>query len=141
VVLALDVGEVRIGVARGEVGSRLAFGRGAIRRTKQSEDVAEVARIAAEEGASRVVVGLPTRTDGRDSKQTQRVRAFARALRDAGLDVAFMDERFTSKIAERAVRSGGLPRGKRQEKGRIDEGSAVQILEDWLVQFAPPESS
>jgi putative Holliday junction resolvase len=132
VVLGLDVGDARIGVARGEVGSRLAFGRGAIRRGRQADDVAEVARRAREEGATRVVVGLPTRTDGRDSKQTQRVRAFARALEAAELPVSFEDERFTTRIAERRIAGGPLPAGKRRDKSRVDEASAVLILESWL---------
>lgn len=132
VVLGLDVGDARIGVARGEVGSRLAFGRGAIRRGRQADDVAEVTRRAREDGATRVVVGLPTRTDGRDSKQTQRVRAFARALEAAELTVAFEDERFTTRIAERGIAHGPLPAAKRRDKGRVDEASAVLILESWL---------
>lgn len=139
VVLALDVGDARIGVARGETGSTLAFGRGALRRTRQRDDVAEIVRLAGEEGATRVVVGLPTRTDGRDSKQTQRVRAFAEALGRAGVEVEFEDERFTTRIAERALAGGPLPRGKRQEKGRVDEASAVLILESWLTKRMRPE--
>ncbi len=131
-VLGLDVGDARIGVARAEVGMRLAFGRGAIRRSRQTQDVAEVRRLALDEGAARIVVGLPTRTDGRDSKQTQRVRAFARALSDAGLTVEFEDERFTTRIAERQLAGGPLPAGKRRDKGRVDEASAILILESWL---------
>lgn len=131
-VLALDVGDARIGVARAEVGMNLAFGRGAIRRGRQAEDVAAVAHLARDEGAGRIVVGLPTRTDGRDSKQTQRVRAFARALQDAGLSVEYEDERFTTRIAERQLAGGPLPAGKRREKGRVDEASAILILESWL---------
>ena len=134
VVLALDVGDARIGVARGETGSTLAFGRGAVARTRQRDDVAEIARLARDEGAARVVVGLPTRTDGTDSKQTQRVRAFARALAEAGLRVELEDERFTTRIAQRVLATGPLPRGKRREKGRIDEASAVLILESWLAR-------
>lgn len=132
--LGLDVGDARIGVARGETGMTLAFGRGAIARTRQRDDVAAIARLAADERAERIVVGLPTRTDGGDSEQTRRVRAFARALQEAGLVVDFEDERFTTRIAERALAGGPLPRGKRQEKGRVDEASAVLILESWLAR-------
>lgn len=139
VVLALDVGQARIGVARGEEGSPFAFGRGALRRGRQAEDVAAVARLAREEGAARIVVGLPRRTDGKDSKQTQRVRAFARALEAAGLEVVFEDERFTTQLAGRQLAGGPLPRGKRQEKGRLDEASAVLILESYLqARLAAP---
>lgn len=136
--MALDVGEARIGVARGESGSQLVFGRGAIRRGRHADTVAEVARLAREEGASRIVVGLPTRTDGSDSKQTQRVRSFAHALRDSGLEVVFEDERFTSKIARQRLVAGVPTAGKRREKGRVDEGSAILILESYLQRMEDP---
>ncbi|MEX2503013.1 MAG: Holliday junction resolvase RuvX [Trueperaceae bacterium] len=132
VLLALDVGQARIGLARGEVGLGFAFGRGALRRTRHADDVRHIADVAREEGATRLVVGLPRRTDGRDSKQTQRVRAFADALRTAGLIVAFEDERFTTAIAERDLAHGALPMGKRRDKGRVDEASAILILESYL---------
>lgn len=136
VVLALDVGDARIGIARGELGMTLVFGRGALSRTRQRDDVAALVRLAEEERADRIVVGLPTRTDGRDSKQTQRVRAFADALAAAGLAVTFEDERFTTQLAERAMAGGPLPQGKRRDKGRIDEASAILILESWLARQA-----
>jgi putative holliday junction resolvase len=135
--LALDVGEARIGLARGEVGSRFAFGRGALRRSgRQSDDVAAVAAAAAAEGAALLVVGLPLRAQGGDSVQTQRVRSFAQALRTAGLRVELLDERFTTALAQRQVATSGLSRGKRQEKGRLDEGAAVAILETYLERRA-----
>lgn len=136
VVLALDVGDARIGVARAETDLALAFGRGALTRTTPAADVAAVAALAAEERAARIVVGLPTRTDGADSEQTRRVRAFAAALEAAGLTVELEDERFTTRIAERQLATGGLPRGKRRQKGRVDEASAVLILESWLRRLA-----
>lgn len=132
VLLALDVGEARIGVARGESDSPLVFGRGAISRRRQAETVADVRELAREEGASMIVVGLPRRTDGTDSKQTQRVRAFARALEVSGLRVEFEDERFTSRIARQQITAAVPSRGKRREKGRVDEASAILILESYL---------
>ena len=131
--MALDVGESRIGLARGEVGSRFAFGRGALRRSgRQADDVAAVAAAATAEGAALLVVGLPLRAQGGDSLQTQRVRSFAQALRGAGLRVELLDERFTTALAQRQIATSGLSRGKRQEKGRLDEGAAVAILETYL---------
>lgn len=135
--MALDVGEARIGLARGEVGSRFAFGRGALVRSgRQADDVAAVAASAAAEGASLVVVGLPLRARGGDSLQTQRVRSFAQALRAAGLRVELLDERFTTALAQRQIAGSGLSRGRRQEKGRLDEGAAVAILETYLERQA-----
>ena len=133
-VLALDVGEARIGVARGEVGSSFAFGRGFITRSSLAADVAAVQSLTDEEGAARVVVGLPSRLRGGDSAQTQKVRAFAAALEKAGLEVQFEDERLTTRLAAQGLAKSGLKKKQRQEKGRLDERAAVLILESYLAQ-------
>jgi putative holliday junction resolvase len=136
VVLALDVGEARVGLARGEAGAPWAFGRGALRRTgRVADDVAAVSAAARTEGATRLIVGLPVRAQGGDSAQTQRVRAFADALAAHGWVVELVDERYTTALATRQLR-GALPKGKRREKGRVDEASAVAILETWLARHA-----
>ncbi len=133
-VLALDVGEARIGVARGEVGSPFAFGRGFITRQKLSLDVAAVQALAEAEGAARVVVGLPSNMRGGDSPQTTKVRAFAAALEQVGLTVAFEDERLTTQLAAQGLAKSGLKKKQRQEKGRLDERAAVLILESYLAR-------
>lgn len=132
--LALDVGEARIGLAVGRLGSSFAFGRGYITRSKQSEDVRAVLEHMTRENAQTLVVGLPTRTDGRDSPQTQRVRSFATALEAAGAQVVFEDERFTTRIATQGISSSGISRKKRRDKGRVDEASAILILESYLAR-------
>ena len=48
------------------------------------------------------------------------------------LPVHLVDERFTSRAAERAVRGIGLPKKKREQKGRVDAAAAVLILQSWL---------
>ena len=135
-VIALDVGEVRVGVAVGELGLSFAFGRGFFKRETQAQDIETVRGLLEQESASLVVVGLPTRSDGSYSKQTQRVRSFAKALEDAGLTVAFEDERFTTRLASQGIASSGLSKKKRQEKGRLDEAAAVLILETYLAKRA-----
>jgi len=139
-VLGLDVGDARIGLARADAGSKVAFGRGALRRSGVKRDVEEVARIAAAEGASVVVVGLPRSMDGTETRQTERVRAFAAALAarlaPEGVAVVLEDERLSTRAAQREIASGPLPRGKRQEKGRLDEAAAVLILESYLARTA-----
>lgn len=137
VVLALDVGEARIGVARGELGSSFAFGRGFITRQKLPLDVAAVQEKAEEEGAARIVVGLPSRLRGGDSPQTTKVRIFAAALQKAGLEVVFEDERLTTRLAAQGLAKSGLRKKQRQEKGRLDERAAVLILESYLAHQKP----
>ena len=124
-VIALDVGEARIGVARGDLGSAFAFGRGWIVRRSLAEDIAAVESLLEQEGAKRVIVGL-------DSAQTTHVRDFAAQLEAAGLEIVFEDERFTTRIATRGLVQSGLPKKKRQEKGRLDEAAAILILETYL---------
>ncbi|HET8984725.1 MAG TPA: Holliday junction resolvase RuvX [Trueperaceae bacterium] len=137
-VLALDVGEARIGLARGQVGSSLAFGRGALDRRGTKTDVTSVASAARAEGATIVLVGLPLNLDGTDSAQTAKVRAFAvdlgGTLEPLGIAVALEDERLTTRMAQRQIGTGPLPRGKRQVKGLLDEAAAVLILESYLAR-------
>jgi putative holliday junction resolvase len=136
VVIALDVGEARTGVARGEVGSPFAFGRGTIPGGDDAGTLEHLRAVIERERAERVLVGLPLRTDGLDSAQTTRVRALAARLAVLDVPVELVDERFTTQAAQRSMRGSGLPRGKRREKGRIDEASAVLILEGWLARYA-----
>ncbi len=132
--MALDVGEARIGVAVGKLGSTFVFGRGFITRQKEQADVEAIKEKVIQESAELVVVGLPLRHDGEDSEQTKRVRTFAKTLGLAGLTVTFEDERFTSQIAAQNIYKSGLPKKKRQEKGRLDEAAAVLILESYLAK-------
>lgn len=137
-VLALDVGDARIGLARAEEGSSMAFGRGAITRIGTTKDVEQVAEAAAKEGAGVVVVGLPRSMDGTESRQTARVRTFADALEKRlaldGVRVVLEDERLTTRSAQRQIADSALPRGKRQERSRLDEAAAVLILESYLTR-------
>ena len=140
-VLALDVGEVRIGLARGEIGAPFVFGRGTLTRCgRLSDDVAAVAAAAAAERAVMLVVGLPVRAHGGDSAQTRRVRDFAAALHAAGHAVELLDERFTTALAQRQVATSGMPRAKRREKGRLDEAAAIAILETYLARRASAQA-
>ena len=142
VVVALDPGGARTGVAVGRVGSRMAFGRGTLAGEDEERALDALRELLRQEGAARVVLGLPLRTDGADSAQTARVRRFATRLAELGLPVELVDERFTSQAARRELRGSGLPLAKRRQKGRVDEASAVLILETWLTRHAlePPET-
>ena len=132
-VLALDAGEARTGLAVGRVGSSFAFGRGTVPGGDDARTLAALRPVIEAEGVTRLVVGLPLRTDGADSPQTSRVRRLAARLGALGLPIHLVDERFTSQAAARALRGSGLPLGKRRQKGRVDEASAILILETWLA--------
>jgi putative holliday junction resolvase len=129
--IALDVGIARIGFAVSDSSGRFAFPRGYVKRLKLTADVAAVRAVMAQENASLVVVGLPLRTDGAYSGQTQRVRAFAKDLERAGIRIALQDERFSTKLASSQLLVISSKRD-RLEKGLTDAQSAVLILETFL---------
>jgi putative Holliday junction resolvase len=133
-VLGIDFGERRIGVAvsdpTGTVASPLPTLK---RRAGKRPPLAALEALAQEYAAVAFVLGLPLTPGGDDSDWTRTVREVGAALaRRTGLPVHLLDERFTSVQAERAVRNIGLPKGKREEKERIDAAAAVLILQSWL---------
>lgn len=123
-VLALDYGSARCGVALSDPTGTLATPLPALERPATRKGFAALTALVREREVGRVVVGLPLGLSGRDTPQTAEARAFADRLRDAvAVPVSLYDERFTTRIAERAG-------------GRADEDSraAAVLLEDWLAR-------
>ena len=95
--------------------------------------VSRIIAEAARHGAEGLVVGLPLQEDGSDSDWTAEVRTFAARLEErSSLPVFLIDERFSSIEAEARIRSIGLKRRARRDKGRVDAGAAAVFLQDWL---------
>ncbi len=129
--LALDVGERRIGLASGVVGLDAVLPAGVLRRTRLALDVRAVLEAACRRGGGAIVVGVPGLPGGGESLQTKRVRGFVRALRKAGsLPVYVVDEAFTSVEAEGLLRDAGLEPSR--NRGAVDEAAAVLILRRFL---------
>lgn len=129
-VAALDVGEARIGLAVGETGSPWAFGRGYLVRQNLEADLGALARFAQQEQTERFIVGLPLRTDGKPSAQAERVLQLVEAMRQQGLEVELLDERYTTKVGQSRLQHA--PKRVRQEKGKLDEAAAIALLESYL---------
>ncbi|GAA6756132.1 Holliday junction resolvase [Thermus sp. 2.9] len=129
---ALDVGEARIGLAVGEEGSPFAFGRGYLVRRGLEADLEAILDFVRREGLGKLLVGLPLRTDLKESAQAKRVLPLVEALRARGVEVELWDERFTTKLAQRRLQHA--PKRLRREKGKLDELAAVVLLEDYLAR-------
>lgn len=88
----------------------------------------------AKQEVERFVVGLPKQTNGLDSENLPRVRAFVKQLQKAlpDIPVEWWDERYTSVLAHQAMLDGGLRRKARQNKALVDEISATIILQGWM---------
>jgi len=130
-VLALDVGEKRVGAAVSDPLGYSAQPLMVLARRPHGEFLKALAALAASCQAELVLLGLPRRTDGRQGPEAQRVLALAGEIRTKlGLDCATWDERFTTQAAERLLREGGL---RREERRRlVDRTAAALILENFL---------
>ena len=94
-------------------------------------DLEALAAFARRERIERFIVGLPLRTDGRPSVQAEPVLALVEAMRQRGMLVELLDERFTTRLAQ--TRMLNAPRRIRQEKGKLDEAAAIALLESYLA--------
>ncbi|HZD05337.1 MAG TPA: Holliday junction resolvase RuvX [Longimicrobiales bacterium] len=133
-VLGIDFGERRIGVALSDPTGTIASPHETVHRRKGKRmPLASLERIARRHAVKRVVVGLPLDPSGAENEWCARVRAAGDELaRRLDVPVTYVDERMTSVRAERTIRSIGLPRSRREEKGRIDAAAAALILQSWL---------
>lgn len=129
-VLALDVGQVRIGVALASLEARLA--RPLVTLANDESFVTKLRQLITEYGCQHVVIGLPRNLSGDDTPQTAYVRQFADKLA-AAIDtpLVWQDEAVTSAKAEAELQA----RGKGYTKGDIDALSAAYILEDYLGEL------
>ena len=127
-IIALDVGEKRIGVARADSATRIAVPVGYI--AVDGSEWQEIAKIARLNNTNFFVLGLPRSNEGKETAQSMYVRQFAKKLSEKipGIRVRFQDESLTSVIAEERLRA----RKKRYERGEIDAEAASIILQDFL---------
>jgi putative holliday junction resolvase len=127
VYVSLDVGERRIGLARGDSIGRIAQPLRALVVDGHEGDY--LRSIIAEEGAQELVVGLPRNMAGQPTNQTAYVQAVAKnVLAPLGLPLHWQDESLTSVMAEERL----IGRNKPYTKGDVDAEAASIILQDFL---------
>lgn len=132
-ILALDVGEKRIGVALSDESELLASPRGVIQRRSTAQALEAVARAVEETSAGLVVVGLPISFDGQLHAQARRIQGFAGRLRARlRVPVVFADETLSSVRAEEQLRAAGVRPERIRE--RLDAAAAAVILQEYLDQ-------
>ena len=129
--IGIDPGSKIIGIALSDVRLMLASPWGSIKRAKLRDNAAEIAALAAKEGAGGLVVGLPLSMDGTVGPAAQAARDWSLALSEAvGLPVALFDERLSSTAVNRfLVEEMDLSRAKRA--AAVDKLAAT-----WMLQAA-----
>jgi putative Holliday junction resolvase len=126
VVIALDVGDKRVGVAWADMAVKVPIAHQTI--NVDGQELKRLKQVIDELKATIIVVGLPRNQSGATTPQTDTVRAFAEQLEPCGLEIQFQDESLTSVLAEKYLRSLGKP----FTKADIDAHAAVIILGDYL---------
>nr|WP_308469836.1 Holliday junction resolvase RuvX [Kineococcus rubinsiae] len=128
--LAVDVGSVRVGLATCDPAAMIATPlRTLVRDAVHDEDVAEVAREAADRGVLEVVVGLPLSMDGSEGAAAQRALDYAGRVAKAvaPLPVRMVDERLSTVDAHRVLHASG--RSERSFRSVVDQVAAVVLLQ------------
>ncbi|MGH7549183.1 MAG: Holliday junction resolvase RuvX [Gemmatimonadota bacterium] len=131
-VLSIDPGERRVGLALAEPGQALVRGLPTLdRKVLKRTLVEEITGLVREHAVERIVLGIPYSLDGTEGPAARLVRKFEAALRNAlDVPVSEWDERLTSEAARTRLRDLGY--SEREMRSRLDQLSAVLILEGWL---------
>jgi len=133
-VLALDVGERRVGVAISDSTGTVARPLQTLVRGSREEDFVSIAALVAEHDIGLVVVGQPLSLDGTEGPQARRVARYAEALTATlPVPVVAWDERFTTVTAEEILRQRRRQKKRRaRTRGEVDAIAAAVILQSYL---------
>ncbi len=142
ILLGLDIGDTRIGVAISDELGVAAHPLCTLTRKNRQVDLIVISDLVSIHDVERVVIGLPISLDGSLGTQAEKVQKFAKRLGHViNVPIEFQDERFTTAEAEEILRE--LGKDAREQKGLIDEVAAVLILRDYLnrdQEIAAPTS-
>lgn len=132
-IFAVDYGSKRVGFAATDPLKIIASPLDVVSVDKAMDFIAQY---LLKEEVELFVMGLPKDLSGKSTDATQGAIKFGEKLRKAypNIPLKWIDERFTSKIAERAMIDGGMKKKDRQQKGNTDKISAAIILQSYLEQ-------
>ena len=131
-ILALDIGDVRIGVAVSDMTRTIATPVEVIKRVGFGPDVKRISALCQQYETTEILSGLPLNMDGTEGSRAQLCREFAEKLREAtGLPVDMWDERRTTVEAHNILSQHNYHGKKR--KNTVDAVAASLILEGYLA--------
>jgi len=129
--LALDIGEVRIGIAASDASGTVASPVKVLPAQEVMSGARSFRRILEDYEPEVLVCGRPMTLAGEEGPQAQRVMEVARRISEScGLPLEFVDERLSSAEAKRILRSQGLD--ERHMRGKVDMVAASLFLQTWL---------
>ncbi len=130
-IVAIDYGQKRTGIAVTDILQITATGLGTV---LSKEIILFLKDYVSKEIVDLFVVGYPRQMNYQPSENARFVEDFVRKLKETFPDIPieYFDERFTSKLAQKAMLEGGVKKKDRQNKALVDEVSAVIILQDYM---------
>ncbi|MFH1639545.1 MAG: Holliday junction resolvase RuvX [Chloroflexota bacterium] len=136
--LALDIGDMRIGVAMSDPEGILASPFIIMERIDETKDIEGISRIITEKDVGRVIVGLPRSLSGALGAQAAKVKKFTGKLQGlVDVPVEFRDERLTTVTAQRLMREARTKKSPR--KKRDDAIAAAVLLQSYLDEVRESE--
>ena len=134
IVLALDFGTRRIGMAVSDPLGIVATGLPTLERKELDQDLKYIQKVVEERKVQKILLGFPIHMSGRVGIEAQAVLEFKELLIEkSGLSIELIDERWTTVEAERTLLEGNLSRKKR--KNKIDQVAAQIILQTYLERM------
>ena len=129
--MALDYGDVRIGIAFSDALNIIANGYETYVRKNLETDIDYLCKLCKEKEVDTIIIGLPINMDGTEGERVDVTRDFGDLLSSkTNLPVKYLDERLTSASAERLLIEADMRREKRRQV--IDKVSATIILQNYL---------
>ena len=133
-IMALDVGDVRIGIALSDPLKITAQGLETLTRTNNKQDFQYIWQLIEDHEVSELVVGLPKNMNGTIGPQGEKVQKFVEEFlqhKDKSLKVIYVDERLSTVTAEKTLIAGDVSRKKRKQV--VDKLAAIVILQSYLA--------
>lgn len=134
-IMALDIGDKRIGMAISDLMGWTAQPLHTLHRKATEEDIEEILKVVREYSPKVIVAGLPKNMDGTEGFQSEKTIRFMELLQKKlpdGIMIDYQDERLSTKSARQAMLQAGTK--KKQKKGMVDTIAAVFILETYLMR-------
>lgn len=130
-ILSIDYGKRRTGLAVTDPLQLIAGGLATISTSELTDYLIEY---IGREDVERIIIGRPVQPDGSPSENLARVEQFVAKWKTLHpeLPIEYVDERFTSVLAHKAMIDGGLRKKARQDKALVDELSATIILQSYM---------
>jgi putative Holliday junction resolvase len=130
-ILAIDYGSRRLGVAISDPMNIIAQGLPTVNNDRQVYE--QLRLIIKTHPVGCIVVGMPYNLKGESGMKAKEVEEFIERLRaEVEVPITTWDERFTSKLAQNAMREMGTKKTKRERKGAVDQIASVLLLQSYL---------